>query len=168
MRDRQVRAWIHTLSVLAALSGCGGDGSYAGDGETPDDVPRASDAAREVGDAGSTSSSDAGAPNASQLGAGASSAICPLGDTENVCSTCLKFSCCDEISACGPACQALVTCVNACPPGDTNDGCGQACVARNPDGASAFTAFAQCVGVQCEDACTTHVGDASMPASGVH
>jgi hypothetical protein len=108
---------------------------------------------------------DGGAPDARtpRPGVDASHAECPLEDVENVCSTCLKFSCCDQISACGPACQALVACVNACPPSDTSDTCGQACIARHPDGASAFTAFAQCIGVQCEAACSTSVVDASVP-----
>ena len=80
---------------------------------------------------------------------------CPLDDDENACSTCLKLRCCEQISACGTACQALVTCVNGCPAGDTSDACGRACFAAHPGGSTAFTGFARCLSVQCEATCRT-------------
>lgn len=167
MRAANVVRSMRVMSLLLALAGCGADAAppAADDEGAPNDrgTPRSSCGAGDKcvtapppGDAGidpgraepphDASTPDAGAPDAAAL-------ICPLEDEDDVCATCLKFSCCDEVVACGPACQALVQCASACPSTSTTDACAQRCFDAHPDGVAAFVAFAGCVGVQCEAAC---------------
>ncbi|MET0340700.1 MAG: hypothetical protein ABW252_06845 [Polyangiales bacterium] len=175
---RNVLESMRVWSLLVVIAGCGGDAakpasdgddddqkpapmSSCGDGEKCVTVPERDAATTPRVDAGTTNpnANDAGATSdASTSDAStpdASLAICPLEDNEDVCSTCLKFSCCEEIIECDEACQQVVQCANKCPSTSATDACAQRCFEQYPQGMAAFTAFAGCVGVQCEEACSS-------------
>lgn len=165
----------HCASRLSAFTRCAASARFTCDADGESQAPSCAAeldawiacAEPAAGDGRMTPQIDAGVrgANTSMSAPDARRVECPLGDDENVCSTCLKFSCCEQISACGPACQALVACVNACPASPT-DACGQACITAHPGGAPTFSAFAQCLAVPCEAACSASgAGDASVPGS---
>ena len=73
---------------------------------------------------------------------------------EPVCQGCVESSCCIEMSACdvGSDCDALITCLDSCPNGDTT--CSDACLANYPNGLSNAQALFTCSENSCTTECT--------------
>ncbi|MFT3923592.1 MAG: hypothetical protein QM778_13760 [Myxococcales bacterium] len=74
---------------------------------------------------------------------------CGASPADDACDSCLKGTCCDETSACGPACQRIADCVDTC----ADDDCIDECVNDNLDGAYQFSQLATCMVQSCAGSC---------------
>jgi hypothetical protein len=86
-----------------------------------------------------------------------SSDLCEADPSDNACDSCLKGSCCDEISACGPDCQAILSCVELC----WDEECIDGCLEEYPAGVQQVAALSTCVATSCEASCSDDTADAS-------
>lgn len=83
--------------------------------------------------------------------------LCEADPADNACDACLKTSCCDEISACGEDCQAILSCVEFC----TDDTCVEGCLEAYPAGVQQVAALSSCVNASCESSCSDETTDPS-------
>ncbi len=79
---------------------------------------------------------------------------CPASQEVNACFKCEDEHCCETYAACksDPECDALVTCIQACPDA-TYDACKADCEAAHPAGVAGFGARLGCLMVLCVEPC---------------
>lgn len=75
--------------------------------------------------------------------------VCKAAPEDDSCDSCLKGACCEETAACGPSCQRIADCVQACP----DDECVDRCVDENLDGAYQFSEVGTCMIQNCAGSC---------------
>jgi hypothetical protein len=152
---------------VAPSGGRGGGGGSAGAGGAAPSGGR--------GGAGGSAGAGGAAPSGGRGGSGTGGAgggsfpaypaapMCAGGMPRNECVACQFSRCCGEVAACGrdAACQALISCLNACPDGEGPcvDGCGTS----NSAGLALFQPLIQCIDSKCDQACG---GDAPQPDAG--
>ena len=128
-------------------SAVGGDAS-TGDASTPLDGGLA-DGGTPRPDA-STPTVDAGPFDAGPSIADGGPILCEPDPADDVCTTCVKGSCCAELSACGSECQKVLDCVTQC---NDDSACTDRCFKASPVGAQAFGTLAGCMATRCTAAC---------------
>lgn len=102
-------------------------------------------------DAGVDAGYDAGTPN-----------VCAAQSGDDTCTACQKTSCCAALSACGPDCGNVFSCVNACTSTTSSAPCG--CFETYPNGIAQFDALDSCTNTNCAFECNI-LGDNGDPCS---
>jgi len=80
--------------------------------------------------------------------------LCKPAADDDACGTCVKGSCCDELTACGPACQKIFACIAEC----ATEACQKGCEQQNPAGAVQYDNIMQCTSDSCTTACANEGG----------
>gem|GEM_PF-2579712 len=112
------------------------------------------------GSSGGTTSGGTTSGGASSGGA----TTCAKDGSENACGSCLKTSCCAQLTTCtnNAGCVAIFNCSDAC----TTDACLDSCFDQNPGGQSAVRGLASCAQKSCASPCElTEEGASSGGAS---
>lgn len=152
--------------IVAALDGCAGgappapmDASMQPDSNAPSPAPDTGDAGvttdsedASVSDGSSGSGDDAsGTPlvDAGQGDDGGGLLSCEPGPDDEPCDSCLKSQCCEQVTACGDDCVALIECGDICP----TQACVDDCLALHPTGAAELERFWECAAESCSSVC---------------
>jgi hypothetical protein len=104
-----------------------------------------------AGTSGTGATTTTGTGGSGTGGAGGGTGQCAPAATDDMCTTCLKGKCCNELGTCSadPDCLALLQCVGAC----ADQTCVGNCISMHPSGTNSVMPVINCQNMNCMTEC---------------